>query len=205
MANKLKRLALFGGSFAPPHNGHVEAALAFMSAVNADALVIMPAREHPCKGEYSEGTEHRYEMCRLAFENDPRFDGKCRVSRLELDCGEISYTYLTLRRLKDEAEEIYILVGADVLAGMERWKNSREIFENAVICYIGRGDDGRSTADRYRREYGARITELDACVPDVSSNEIRRAAKDGQCLDGVPSSVADYIMTHALYGAENDR
>ena len=205
MAEKAKRLALFGGSFSPPHSGHVEAALAFMNAVNADRLVIMPAREHPCKGGYAEGGEHRYEMCRLAFENDPRFGGRCRVSRMELDCGEISYTYLTLRRLKDTADKIYMLVGADVLAGMENWKNSREIFRNAAICYIGRGESGRDTAERYRKEYGAEITELCACVPSVSSNEIRRAAREGMPLEGLPSAVAEYIITHRLYGAEDDR
>ncbi len=205
MAEKVKRLALFGGSFSPPHTGHTEAALAFMNAVSADMLVIMPAREHPCKGGYSEGAEHRYEMCKLAFENDPRFCGKCRVSRMELESGEVSYTYLTLRRLRETAEEIYMLVGADVLVGMEKWKNSRDIFENAVICFIGRGESGRDTAERYRREYGARITEIDVCVPSVSSNEIRRAARAEKPLDGVPSAVADYIITHALYGAEYDR
>jgi nicotinate-nucleotide adenylyltransferase len=205
MADKVKRLALFGGSFSPPHFGHTEAALAFMNAIKADKLLIMPAREHPCKGGYSEGAEHRYEMCRLAFENDTRFSGKCRVSRLELDSEEVSYTYLTLRRLKEEAEEIYMLVGADVLAGMENWKNSREIFENAVICYIGRGESGREAAENYRTKYGARITELDACVPSVSSNEIRRAAKAGEALEGLCAEVADYIITHALYGAEDDR
>ncbi len=205
MAEKVKRLALFGGSFSPPHNGHTEAALAFMNAVSADKLVIMPAREHPCKGSYTEGSEHRYEMCRLAFEGDMRFGGKCRVSRLELESGEVSYTYLTLRRLKKEAEEIYMLVGTDVLAGMENWKNSREIFENAAICYIGRGESGRETAEGYRKKYGARIEELDVCVPSVSSNEVRRAAREGLPLDGVPAAVADYIITHALYGAEDDR
>ncbi len=205
MADKVKRIALFGGSFSPPHKGHTEAALAFMNAVSADELVIMPARRHPCKGGYSEGEEHRYEMCRLAFENDPRFGGKCRVSRMELESGGVSFTYLTLRRLKEEAGEIYMLVGADVLAGMENWKNSREIFENAAICYVGRGENGRGIAERYRREYGARITELDVCVPSVSSNEIRRAVREGLPLNGVPSAVADYIITHALYGAEDDR
>ena len=205
MADKVKRLALFGGSFSPPHNGHTEAALAFMNAVCADVLVIMPAREHPCKGEYSEGAEHRYEMCRLAFECDVRFGGMCRVSDMELKSEEVSYTYLTLRRLKKEADEVYMLVGADVLAGMENWKNSREIFENAVICYVGRGESGREAAERYRKEYGARITEIDACVPSVSSNEIRRAAAEGLPICGASPAVAEYIITPALYGAKNDR
>ena len=204
MADKVKRLALFGGSFSPPHIGHTEAALAFMNAVGADRLVVMPAREHPCKGGYPEGSEHRYEMCRLAFEGDERFCGRCSVSRLELDSDEVSYTYLTLRRLKSEADEIYMLVGADVLAGMENWKNSREIFENAVICYIGRGESGRDIAEDYRKKYGARIEELDVCVPSVSSNGVRRAARKGLPLDGVCAAVADYIITHTLYGAEDD-
>ena len=74
---------------------------------------------------------------------------------------------------------------------------------------LARGANGilnmKEAAENYRTKDGARITELDACVPSVSSNGIRRAAKAGEALEGLCAEVADYIITHALYGAEDDR
>ena len=208
MAARVKRLALFGGSFSPPHNGHVEAALSFLQFSQADELIIMPSGIHPCKelsGEVSDA--HRLEMCRLAFERDARFGGKCRVSDMEIAKGGVSYTCDTLRRLKNEANEIYMLVGADVLCGMEKWKSIGEVLSAAVICCARRGDiSADRAAERLREKYGARILFTDGEILPVSSFNVRKALENGASVRSlVPRAVEDYITENSLYGVRNDR
>ncbi|MBQ7011320.1 MAG: nicotinate (nicotinamide) nucleotide adenylyltransferase [Clostridia bacterium] len=204
MSDRVKRLALFGGSFSPPHNGHVEAALNFLRASEADELVIMPSGLHPCKRLGSEVEDKdRLEMCRLAFESDARFGGRCRVSDMEIAKSGVSYTCDTLERLKDTADEIYMLVGADVLCGMENWKDAERVFKLAVICCARRGDAAaEDAARRYAKKYGARVTMLDTDELPLSSHTVRRAAGSGGLLTGlVPHNVEVYIRENSLYGA----
>jgi len=208
MADRVKRLALFGGSFSPPHNGHVEAALSFLNFSKADELVVMPSGIHPCKALSSEVSDaHRLEMCRLAFEHDPRFGGRCRVSDMEIAKGGVSYTCDTLQRLKNDADEIYMLVGADVLCGMEKWKSIGEVLSAAVICCARRGKVSVDrAAERLREKYGARILFTDGEVLPVSSNDVRKAVENGASVRGlVPRAVEDYITENSLYGVEHDR
>ena len=203
MTEKIKKLAIFGGSFSPPHVGHVNAALAFLRATEAERLLVIPSGTHPCKGKVEDASgAHRAEMCRIAFERDPRFCGKCSVSLIELSEDGISYTCNTVKRLEAEADEIFMLVGADVVKNIENWKDFRDILSRVTLCVATRGGEDISGYCRYlQMEYGAR-TELVSVSEDASSGGARDAARSGRPLwDLVPYGVEAYITEHRLYGA----
>ena len=182
--------------------------MSFLQFSQADELIIMPSGIHPCKalsGEVSDA--HRLEMCRLAFERDARFGGKCSVSDMEIAKGGVSYTCDTLRRLKNEANEIYMLVGADVLCGMEKWKSIGEVLSAAVICCARRGEiRAEQAAERLREKYGASILFMEGEALPVSSCDVRKTVEKGGSVYGpVPDAVAAYITENSLYGVRNDR
>ena len=115
-----KRVGIFGGTFNPPHIGHVEAAKAFVENACLDSLIIMPAFIPPHKEYDSIVTcEERLEMCKIAFKDVD----KATVSDLEISRGGKSYTYLTLQELTSDEVELYFLCGTDMIISMDTWKN----------------------------------------------------------------------------------
>ena len=201
-----KRLALYGGSFSPVHCGHVLAARAFLSITQADKVVIMPARRPPHKSlDGMAGDNARLDMCRLAFEEDEVLRGRCEVSEWELSRPDVSYTIDTIEYFRSIGyTDIYLLVGTDMLLTFERWYRFRDILEYVTLCYIDRYDDARmktkEQAERFEREYKARIIPLDVDVFDVSSSEIRDRVSRGEGIKGlVPAKVEEYIIKNSLY------
>lgn len=210
---KLSRLALYGGSFSPPHRGHVAAARAFYSAVLPDKLLIIPARIPPHKQLDGGATAlDRMEMCRLAFEGDALLAGHTEVSDYELRSDRVSYTCYTLRHFAEAAEELFLLIGTDMLLTFEEWKNFREIFRRVTVCFAERrietpehrAQTGAAIA-YYRKRYGAKILRLSYDPVEISSTELREALRAGE--DGgayLPDSVSQYIFQKGLYGVNHD-
>ena len=201
-----KRLALYGGSFSPVHFGHVLAARAFLSRSGADKVIIMPAKRPPHKsldGMVSDA--ERITMCRLAFEQDEVLRGRCEVSEWEISRSEVSYTVDTLEYFRSMGyTDIYLLIGTDMLLSFERWYRFRDILSYVTLCFIDRSDDTREMtkdeAERFEREYGARVIALDTNVFDVSSSEIRDRLARGESIRGlVPEKVEEYIIKNSLY------
>lgn len=195
-----RRVGIFGGTFNPPHIGHVEAAKAFLESAQLDSLIIMPAFIPPHK-EYDSvvSCEQRLQMCKLAFADIPR----AYVSDLEISRQGKSYTYLTLQELSAEDTELYFLCGTDMILTMGNWKNPDIIFSLAKICYIRREQDNEIThllkekCLEYSDKFNATVIPIDAEVIEISSSEIRNdLASNSEFLS---KQTLDYIHDMGLY------
>ena len=202
------RLGLYGGTFSPPHKGHVRAAEEFLRVFELDRLIIMPASIPPHKKiDSGDDPHHRYNMTCLAFEPLTRC-GKCEVSTLELDRTGVSYTYETLTELyriyglRDD-HSVYMLCGTDMFLTLDRWREPETIFRLAHIVAVSRmhgdSDDIDAAQARYERDFGAKISRLMTEPLEVSSTEIRKMISDGRIADVIDGSVADYIRKAGLY------
>lgn len=199
----MTRLGIYGGSFSPPHLGHVGAAAAFISGMSLDRLLIVPSAIPPHK-EASDllGFEHRLALARLAFSHLPRTE----VSDIEIRRAGRSYTYLTLRELSAPDTELFFLCGTDMLLTLDTWRNPEELCALAHFVMIPRTADPsilravQEKKDRLERSYGASITLLDAPVLEISSTEIRKAIVAGANTEGyLQPSVDAYIRKWQLY------
>lgn len=197
---KKERVGIFGGTFNPPHNGHVKAAETFLQQMKLDRLIIIPALIPPHK-EYNStvSSKERIDMCNLAFSDIDNAE----ISDIEIRRGGKSYTYLTLTELTREDRELFFLCGTDMILTMDTWKNPEIIFELASVCFVRRETVSENDShiqhkcDEYRRDYGARIFEIKADAIDISSSEIRTL--DSEFFDYLPPKVLSYIRDKGLY------
>jgi nicotinate-nucleotide adenylyltransferase len=188
------RIGLLGGSFDPPHNGHLLAASDAFEALLLDRLVFIPASVQPLKaGHETAAPERRLAMTRLLVGDDARFG----VDAMEIDRGGLSYTVDTLSAFAAESPsaELFWLVGADVVRSFAQWREPQRITELATVVVLQRTDetpDLASIPGTPRRLATRRV--------DISSTDIRRRVKEGKSIRGfVPDAVAEYIAAHRLY------
>jgi nicotinate-nucleotide adenylyltransferase len=188
------RIGLLGGSFDPPHVGHLLAASDAFDVLALDRLIFVPAATQPLKAGRAHATpEQRLGMTRLLAGTEERFD----VSSIEIDRGGLSYTVDTLTALAGRwpAAELFLLVGADVPRSFPSWREPERISELATVVVLQRGDDSTDVA---RLPGTARV--LATRHVDVSSTEIRQRVLEGKSIRGfVPDTVAAFIATERLY------
>ena len=204
------RVALFGGSFDPPHLGHVAVARAAADRFALDTVFFAPAGRQPLKPDPAGASyEQRLMMAALTCGEDARF----AVSNLDAPRadGEPNYTVRTLGLLAELLPEakLYNLVGADTFAGLARWREADRLLELAEWIVMSR--PGFRLAD----PLGMTLTEtqherlhlLDAVHEEVSATDLRaRLAAGKACRDMLPGPVAAYIGAVGLYrGARNER
>lgn len=190
---------MFGGTFNPPHEGHISAARACISALSLDKLLVMPDHLPPHKElpAGSASAEQRLEMCRLAFADIPH----CEVSDLELRRSGPSYTVDTLRDLRrvNPAAELWLVVGTDMLLTFDRWYCPEEIVHLARLAAVARADRDRAAicemADRLTRTMGAHVDVISNPAVEVSSTQLRGSA----FRDKLPPCVAEYVRQNGLY------
>ena len=194
------KVGIFGGTFNPPHIGHIVAAEKFAAQMELDKLIIMPSFIPPHKVYNSDvTTSDRYEMCKLAFSHIDNVE----VSDIEILRGGTSYTYLTLEELSEENVDLYFLCGTDMILTLDTWKYPEIIFEKASICYIRRETDIDNNTlisqkcEEYARKYGAKIYRIDSDAIDISSSEIRIADKMNTVY--LTEEVKEYIAKKGLY------
>jgi nicotinate-nucleotide adenylyltransferase len=188
------RIGIFGGTFDPPHVGHLLAASDACEALSLDRLAFVPNAQQPLKREAAmAGAEDRLEMVRCLTAGDPRFE----VDGSEVRRGGLSYTVETLReyRVRMPAAALILLIGEDVVDTLPAWREIGEIRAMADIVVLTRAvADAAVAADGVRRLPTRRL--------DLSSTEIRDRAAAGRPLTGfVPPAVAAYIEEHRLYRA----
>ncbi len=204
--NRPEILGIYGGTFSPPHLGHRRAAEAFLETVKPDRLLIVPTFLPPHKEiSYADSPVHRLEMCRLAFGDLPGTE----ISDVEIRRAGKSYTYDTVSALSREDREIYFLCGTDMLLTLDRWYRAPELFSlcSFVLERREQGEETRRAIDEriafYRSRYGARIREITLDPIELSSTDVRIAAKEGAShallSTMVPESVSSYIEAHNLY------
>lgn len=196
------KLGIYGGTFSPPHKGHVDSAKAFCDQLKLDKLLIIPTNLPPHKDISEEASaDQRLEMCEIAFSGIPG----ATVSDMEIRRGGRSYTYLTLEELSNGRDELYLLCGTDMILTFDRWVNFQLIFSLATICYVRRETDKEIDelinlkVNEYREKYGARVIAIQHDVTEVSSTEIRDSIKNGLGHRFVDENTLEYIFSRGLY------
>ena len=194
----MRRIGIFGGTFDPPHLGHLCIALWALVELRLDEVVFMPAGQPPHKvGRAVARASHRLAMIRLAVKGLPDFS----VSALEIHRRGPSFTVDTLRafRAAHPHAKLYLILGADGLAEFRTWHEPAEIARLAVLAVAARPGARRSHA-RHPGVPASRVVWLDNPTLSVSSSAVRERVRQGLSLKyGVPAAVARYIGRHRLY------
>lgn len=195
----MEKIAIFGGTFNPPHLGHRRLALAAADAVKADRVLIIPDSTPPHKqpAELIPGSD-RAEMCRLGMLCDSRFE----VSTVELERGKKSYTVETLRELEKlyPDGEFYLIIGSDMLSSFTQWYLWEEILERAFVVAASREKGFCPDLGAFTDEQRKRIIFIELEPFEMSSTEVRRAMKENLPADSfLHPEVARYIRENALY------
>lgn len=200
----MTRIGIYGGTFSPPHNGHIAAAKAFMEQMWLDILYVIPASTPPHKQmTCAISPEDRLNMCRLAFSE---MEG-VYVSDMEIQRGGKSYTVDTLRELTGEDRRLFLLLGTDMMLSLGEWYRPDEIFRLSYPVYIRREKDAildqriiQTIAD-YNEKYGKVVRRIVTEPLVISSSEIRRRFEAQESVEGLlPPSVEKYIRDKHLYG-----
>ena len=199
------RIAVYGGSFNPPHLGHVEAARTAARALSPEKFLIVPAGTPPHKAmaEDSPTPARRLELCRLAFAEVPGAE----ISDRELRREGKSYTSDTVEQLLGEypGAEICLVVGTDMLLSFEDWYRFRFLLEKCTLAVLSRTEeDGEELRDKIgalRSAYGARILLLEHEPLKASSEEIRRRLPLRSGREQLPETVYAEIIRRRDYGA----
>ncbi len=196
---------IFGGSFDPVHNGHVNIVRQTAAELEADEVIVIPTGISPFKKDMkrvpASGSD-RLAMCRLAFEDMPFVT----VSDYEISRGSVSYTVDTVkffRRLYPD-DTLFLLIGSDMLLSFDRWRNYKEILADCVLCAASRanGQKDIDALDKKAAElspYGKVI--LVKTEPfEISSTEIReKIMKNQDIACYMPRNVVKYIMEKNIY------
>jgi nicotinate-nucleotide adenylyltransferase len=199
----LAHVGILGGTFSPPHAGHLACAEAALSQLGLDRLLLMPVARPPHKKAVEDpGPEHRLAMCRLAAAGDDRIG----VSELEVERGGPSYTVDTLRALHEASphDELTFVAGGDMAVSLPGWREPEEVLRLARFAVAERERAGRAEVERALTglEGRDRVVFFDLPRIDVSSSAIRRGVAAGRPMrDLVPDAVVRYIEEHRLYGA----
>ena len=203
--SEIKKVGVYGGTFSPPHVGHVRAAEAFIERENLDELIIMPTYHAPHK-EMSESVTplQRLDMCNLSFSH---IEG-VSVSDREIARKGKSYTYLTLSEMISERNDIrpVFLCGTDMILTFDRWYRFEDIFRMADIVYIRRENDSfiteqiKAKTEEYRSKYNAVVRELKTEPINISSTQLREMICNGEdTSDYLNKETEEYIRKWNIY------
>lgn len=195
------KIGLYGGSFNPPHNGHLNLASELYRALSLDKIIIMPSNISPQKDDNGGVNPcDRINMCRAAF-CDERFE----VSDWEIKQGGKSYTLHTLEHLKRQQPnaEIFLFVGSDLLLSFHTWFRFREILDMCTVCAVSRS---KSVTTAEMQKYASDVLKsenvkiFDITEFEISSTEIRKRISEGKdCAHLLPDGVYDYIKENNIY------
>ncbi len=197
----MRKIGLFGGSFNPIHKGHVKLAVSIKEKLSLDKVIFIPSGEAPHKSseEYADSAD-RYEMCRLAVSDYPFFE----VSDYEITKEGKSYSVYTVRHFKElyPDDELYLMVGSDMLLYFDKWYEYKEILKNVTLAAVSREGTDFEELEEYAeklRKYGDIIVVNHEVFP-VSSTQLRKMIKnneDTSCY--LDEKVVKYIILKKLY------
>ena len=186
------KLAIFGGTFDPIHLAHLIVAREALQTFALDKVIFIPAAVPPHKAALTGATyEERFQMVRLACEDEPRF----QPSRLEED-NRKSYSIFTIERVRallSPSDELFFIIGAYAFAEIRTWFRWRDVIAAVEFIVVTRpGHD-------YDVPAGAKVRRLETLALPVSSSEIRRKLASGEPGGELPEAVARYILDRGLY------
>ena len=208
------KIGVYGGTFNPPHLGHLTAARAVFDLLKLDKLLLVPAGLPPHKAlpAGSPTAERRLEMTRLAAEQLGLGD-RVQVLDLELRRQGKSYTADTLSQIRElyPEAELWLLMGTDMFLTLQTWHEPEAIFAQAVIAAFGRTEEDTEELFSVQREYlyrtypDARIFTLTIPgVVDISSTELREQLSADRGANLLAPAVYGYILREGLYGTGTD-
>ena len=204
----MERIGIYGGTFNPPHMGHLAAAAHAAKALALDKLLIIPDRIAPHKQipAGSPSPEQRLEMLRIALGEDPVL----AVSDLELRREGVSYTWQTVAQLREmyPAAALVLLMGTDMFLSFHTWRHPERILEQAALGVFCRGEQGEPEKIAARKAEmeaaGATVRLVENPVVPISSTQLRRMLVFGCGDEFLNPGVADYIRQQGLYGVGMD-
>ena len=192
------RIGLFGGTFDPPHRGHIAVAADVADVLGLDQVLWIPAGQPPHKSSLSTAPlVLRLEMTRAVIGVDSRF----KMSRIEAERMGPSYTVETAWALKDDCPEaqLFLIIGTDQFRQLHLWKDPERLMNLVELVVMDRG--GQRGADQVPNVAGAENAHF---VPvrkvEISSTDVRVAVKDGQNISTlIPAAVEEIILRERLY------
>lgn len=207
-ASQFKKIGIMGGTFNPIHNGHLMIAENAREQYGLEKVFFIPTGRSPHKLQQQiADVSQRCSMISLAIEDNRAFV----LNRIEADAPEISYTYITLEKLKKDYPdtEFYFILGADSLFTLENWRNPKQIL--ADCCILAAYREHQQQEDFFRQieylteKYQSRIYPLQTPSFAVSSMEIRNRVRKGQTIRYLlPAKVEQYIRDYRLYQIETE-
>lgn len=205
-ALSLKQVAFFGGSFDPPHCGHVDIVRYILESTGLEQVLVVPVFEPPHKSRQLVSFEHRFQMTEAAFEPLMKTKKNIEISDVESRLKPPSYTWHTLSYLKEQNPgwNIHLVIGQDMYNSIESWYNYRELLAGFPLIVLSRSE----ARERDQRQEG-RLYFPDNPLWQMSSTQLRemlrkwhatgREALYRELQKLVPAGVLQYIKKNNLY------
>ena len=199
----MEKIGIFGGSFNPPHLGHVQAARYAALSLGLDRLMLIPSGKTPCKPvpELTASPEQRLKMLSIAFGSVPIAE----VSSMELDRGGESYTWETVQQIREgnPEAELFLLLGTDMFLKFPQWVDADRLCGEVTLVSMNRGEKGEQEnlirAAARIESMGGRTVMLDNPVNPISSSQVRRLLAFEGADSFLPEGVLSYIRREKLY------
>lgn len=200
------KIAIFGGSFNPPHKGHLNSALYAAAQLKPDLFLVIPDFQPPHKdmAAGSPTPAQRLELCRLNFAEVPNVE----CSDIEISRGGKSYTADTLRQLREiyPDAELALLVGTDMFLNISQWYDAEYIFRNVTVAPFQRSDEEMvylsAKAAELRERFNARVEIIASTPLAAASTDIRAALQNRGGTELLTDGVYSCIIRNRLYGAK---
>lgn len=195
------KIALYGGAFNPVHNEHINIVRSAVKELGLQKVFIIPTCVSPHKkGVLSARGKDRLNMCRLAFLEVPQAE----VSDCELKRGGVSYSYVTCRQFKKQfpEDELYFIIGADMLESFSFWKEPEEILKCVTLAVCAREDEKKLDKEikKFQKQFKKDIVKINYTGKAVSSTRVRVLSALGEdTAPYVPQAVKSYIKKNGIY------
>ena len=204
----MDRIGIYGGSFNPPHIGHINVARWAVEVLGLSKMLLIPCNSSPGKQTLSGSADndqrlHMLELAAAGLE-------KLQICQLELQRGGVSYTCDTVRQLREEYPdaELVLCMGADAFCAFDTWKDPEKIIRLASLAVFHRGkkneDELIQQTEQKLSAMGAKVYRMENPVTDISSTQLRRLLEFGCANPFLCPQVADYIREQGIYGANAD-
>jgi len=192
------KIGLFGGSFDPIHNGHLQLANWTQKKLFLNRVIFIPAAIPPHKQHLTlTESKHRYRMVQIAVANQPGFE----ISGIEIEKNGISYTIDTIEYYRDQysplKQNVFLIIGADSLIDFPNWKDPDKILRSCQLVVLQRPDVNLDSA---LPKFKNHSIILKSPLINISATEIRQKIRAGDSISHlVPQPVEQYIYEHDLY------
>lgn len=201
----MKRIGIFGGSFNPVHQGHTSLVRELLSKGCVDKVLVVPVFTPPHKSSKElASAEHRINMLSLAFKSEIE-EKLAEISEIETNNKTPSYSFQTVKKLKEiyPNNELFFIMGSDMLLTFRQWKNWEEILKNVSLLAVSRENGDRNLLEnekKHLQSLGGRVIICDIDIKEISSTEIRDKIKNNLPTDGIlKEEVRNYIEKNNLY------